>query len=87
VLTFTDCAGRAYPTVDQLADIALAAANDRRRIVGDEPIIAFLSFSTHGSGQGASVDLVREAARAASLREPGLAVDGELQGTRPSLPR
>ena len=37
VLTFTDCAVVPYPTVEQLADIAIAAARDRRRIVGDEP--------------------------------------------------
>ena len=64
VLTFTDCAVVRYPTATQLADIAIAAAVDRRRIVGDEPRVAFLSFSTRGSGSGPSVDLVRDGARA-----------------------
>ena len=41
-----------YPTATQLADIAIAAAADRRRIVGDEPLVAFLSFSTRGSAGG-----------------------------------
>src|SRR5262249_32645580 len=59
VLTFTDCAVVRYPTPTQLADIAIAAAVDRRRIVGDEPVVAFLSFSTHGSATGPSVDSVR----------------------------
>jgi phosphate acetyltransferase len=80
VLTFTDCAVVRYPTATQLADIAIAAAVDRRRIVGDEPIVAFLSFSTRGSATGVSVDLVREAVAEVQARMPGLAVDGELQG-------
>jgi phosphate acetyltransferase len=80
VLTFTDCAVVPYPDTEQLVDIALAAAADRRRIVGDEPRIAFLSFSTRGSGQGTSVKTVREAAALLRLRAPELVVDGELQG-------
>jgi phosphate acetyltransferase len=80
VLTFTDCAVVPYPTPAQLADIALAAAADRRRIVGDEPRVAMLSFSTRGSGAGPSVDLVREATAEVRRRAPDLPVDGELQG-------
>jgi phosphate acetyltransferase len=80
VLTFTDCAVVPYPTPAQLADIALAAAADRRRIVGDEPRVALLSFSTRGSGAGASVDAVRDATAELRRRAPDLAVDGELQG-------
>lgn len=80
VLTFTDCAVVPYPDAAQLADIALAAAADRRRIVGDEPKLAFLSFSTAGSGAGPSVEAVRQAVQLTRERAPGLAVDGELQG-------
>jgi phosphate acetyltransferase len=80
VLTFTDCAVVPYPTASQLADIAIAAARDRVRIVGDEPRIALLSFSTHGSSEGPSIDLVREALGMIRSRAPDLAVDGELQG-------
>lgn len=80
VLTFTDCAVVPYPTSSQLADIALAAATDRRRIVGDDPRVAFLSFSTYGSGSGPSVDTVRNAAAELRARAPELAVDGDLQG-------
>ena len=80
VLTFTDCAVVRYPTASQLADIAIAAALDRRRIVGDEPLVAFLSFSTRGSAAGASVENVRSAVAEVRARAPHLAVDGELQG-------
>jgi phosphate acetyltransferase len=80
VLTFSDCAVVRYPTASQLADIAIAAAADRRRVVGDVPRVAFLSFSTKGSAEGPSVDLVRAAVSEVRARAPGLAVDGELQG-------
>jgi len=80
VLTFTDCSVVPYPTVEQLSDIALAAATARRRIVGDEPVVAFLSFSTMGSADGASVQMVRDAVALTRTRAPELAVDGELQG-------
>jgi len=80
VLTFTDCAVVRYPTATQLADIAIAAAADRRRIVGDEPLVAFLSFSTRGSSAGPSIDTVLQAVEEVRARAPHLAVDGELQG-------
>lgn len=80
VLTFTDCAVVPYPTAEQLADIAIAAAVDRRRIVGDEPVVAFLSFSTKGSSAGKTVTQAREAVEIVRSRAPALAVDGELQG-------
>jgi phosphate acetyltransferase len=80
VITFTDCAVVPYPTATQLADIAIAASVDRRRIVGDEPCVALLSFSTKGSADGPSVRLVTDALAEIRQRAPMLAVDGELQG-------
>jgi len=79
VLTFTDGAVVPDPTAEQLADIALAAANARRRIVGDEPRVAFLSYSTAGSAQGPSIEKVREALALFRARAPHVPADGELQ--------
>jgi phosphate acetyltransferase len=86
VLTFTDCAVVPYPTASQLADIALAAARDRVLIVGDEPRVALLSFSTHGSSAGPSIELVNEALGILKSRASDLAVDGELQGDAALVP-
>lgn len=79
VLTFSDCGVIPEPTVEQLSDIAIAAATDRVRIVGDEPAIAFLSFSTRGSAEAATVLRVRQAVALTRARRPDLWVDGELQ--------
>ncbi len=81
VLTFADAAVVIDPTSVQLADIAIASARDRRRIVGDEPVVAFLSYSTHGSAGGPSVDRVRQAVAALRRRTspPAFVFDGELQ--------
>ncbi len=86
VLTFTDCAVVPEPTVATLTDIAAAAAEDRRHIVGDEPVVAFLSYSTKGSASGERVDKVREAARQFAKAFPNIASDGELQGDAALVP-
>jgi len=80
VLTFTDCAVVPEPTPEQLVESAVAAAHDRRRIVGDEPIVAFLSYSTKGSASGPRVARVQQAVEALRARRPDFAFDGELQG-------
>lgn len=80
VLTFTDCAVVPEPTARQLADIAIAAARDRLRIVGDTPRVALLSYSTMGSADGPSISRVREARALLAAEMPALQVSGELQG-------
>ncbi|MGY6652320.1 phosphotransacetylase [Amycolatopsis sp. TRM77291] len=78
-LTFSDCAVVPEPGVEQLADIALAAAATHRGLTGEDPVVAMLSFSTQGSAAHQRVDVVREATSLVRQREPGLPVDGELQ--------
>ncbi len=80
VLTFTDCAVVPEPTAEELAGIALAAARDRARLVGDSPRVAFLSYSTKGSADGPRVRRVREAAALFRTLAPSIPSDGELQG-------
>src|SRR3989442_176752 len=69
------------PTSVQLADIAIASARDRRRIVGDEPVVAFLSYSTRGSAEGPRVERVQAAITQLRGRQPppDFVFDGELQ--------
>jgi phosphate acetyltransferase len=86
VLTFADCAVVPVPTATQLAGIAEAAADDRRRIVGDAPRVAFLSYSTRGSAGGKSVDRVQQAVATLGSRRPDLKIDGELQADAALVP-
>jgi phosphate acetyltransferase len=79
VLTFTDCAVVPEPTPGQLAEIALAAARDRPRLVGDSPRVAFLSYSTKGSAGGPHVARVQEATAHFQQLAPNILCDGELQ--------
>ena len=79
VLTFADCAVLPDPTPEQLAEIAILAAENHHRLVQEVPHVAMLSFSTRGSAQHPLVDKVREATRIARERRPDLHIDGELQ--------
>jgi phosphate acetyltransferase len=79
VLTFTDCAVVPEPTSEQLAQIALAAARDRTALVGDQPRVAFLSYSTRGSAVGPRIQRIRDALERFRSLAPGVAADGEIQ--------
>lgn len=79
VLTYTDCAVIPDPSAEELASIALAAARDRARLVGDEPRVAFLSYSTRGSAEGPMVERVREAADRFREIAPQVPSEGEVQ--------
>lgn len=86
VLTFTDCAVVPDPCADQLAAIAWGAAVARRKLVGDVPRVAFLSYSTRGSAAGPAVDKMAEAARLFREQHPEVVADGELQGDAALVP-
>lgn len=86
VLTFTDAGVVPEPDPAQLAEIAVAAVRDRRLVVGDEPIVAFLSFSTKGSAAHPRVDRVRTAWEQFRARSPDTPSDGELQADAALVP-
>lgn len=78
VFTFADCAVVPYPTSEQLASIAIDSGLTHQKLTGEEPRIAFLSFSTKGSANHDSVTLVREAFKIAKGKRDWK-MDGELQ--------
>ena len=81
VLAFGDCAVIPNPTAEQLVDIGLATAQTYRDLTGNEPRVAYLSFSTKGSAGGELVEKVQKAVELARPRfaEAGIRMDGELQ--------
>lgn len=78
-LLFADCAVMPNPTAEELASIAVASAETMRSLVGVEPKVAMLSFSTKGSATHEMIDKVSEATRLAKEINPSFLIDGELQ--------
>ena len=78
-IVFADCGLNTEPTAGKLASIAIATADNVKAMMGWEPRVAFLSFSTKGSGRSESVNKVKEALEITRERRPDIKVDGELQ--------
>lgn len=79
MLALADCALTVQPDAEELAGIAIASGETVRAMLGWEPRIAMLSFSTCGSAEHASLNVVREAVSLVRERRPDLACDGEFQ--------
>jgi len=84
---FADCAVNVDPGDEALADIAIASAASAGGLLGEEPRVAMISYSTQGSGIGPGVDKVRRALEIARRRAPRLAIDGEFQVDSAIVPR
>ncbi len=79
VMIYSDCGMVEMPTAEQLADIAIASARSWRQLVGTEPRVAMLSYSTKGSAKSADTEKVLKALDLARKQDPKLCIDGEMQ--------
>lgn len=86
ILLFADCAVMPNPNAEELASIAVSSAKTMQSLVGVDPKVAMLSFSTKGSAEHEMIDKVREATRIAKEMEPNLLIDGELQADTALVP-
>jgi len=79
MIAIGDCAINVLPDAPTLASIAISSADTVAGLLGWEPRVAMLSFTTDGSAEDDSVDVIREGIRIAQERRPDLAIDGEFQ--------
>jgi phosphate acetyltransferase len=86
VLAFADCALVVDPTSVQIAEIAISTAHSTRSIIGADPQVALLSFSTKGSAKHPHAEKTIEALRILRECAPDLNVDGEMQADAALVP-
>ncbi|MBR7108150.1 MAG: phosphate acetyltransferase [Lentisphaeria bacterium] len=90
VLLFADCGVNPNPDANQLVDIAMATATTYRALIGKQPKVAFLSFSTHGSAENEILVKVTEAAKMfadkVAAEKLDILCDGELQADAAIVP-
>jgi phosphate acetyltransferase len=86
VFMFADCAVVPNPTSAQLSSIAASTANTLKKLVGEEPRVAFLSFSTKGSARHEDIDKVTKAVEIFRKDHPDIPADGELQADAAIIP-
>lgn len=79
VLIFADSGMNEYPDADGLSEIAISSAKSFKQLVGTEPRVAMLSYSTYGSASSPLTEKVIEATRILKEKAPDLICDGELQ--------
>ncbi len=79
IFVFGDCGINQNPTSEELSEIAIASANSFKSLVGKEPKVAMLSYSTYGSAKSELVDKVVEATKIAKEKRNDLFIDGEMQ--------
>lgn len=79
VLLYSDCGMVEMPTAEQLADIAVASAKSFRQLVGGQPRVAMLSYSTKGSAKSTDTEKVIKATELARKAAPDIVIDGEMQ--------
>jgi phosphate acetyltransferase len=87
IFMFADCAVLPNPDPDQLASIAASTTETLKKLVGLEPRVAFLSFSTKGSAEHEDVDKVRKALEIFKKNYPHIPADGELQVDAAIIPK
>jgi phosphate acetyltransferase len=79
VMLYADCGMVEMPTPEQLADIVIASASTWKQLVGTEPRVAMLSYSTKGSAKSSDTQKVITALELVKKAAPALCVDGEMQ--------